>query len=63
MRPVASAAGSVGPDETRGQFEGIEILRRPPRGVAPNAAAWEMVGAGRYMPRRIRGSFRGRELG
>ena len=28
-----------------------------------NAPAWEMVGAGRYMPRRIRGSFPGRELG
>jgi hypothetical protein len=25
--------------------------------------AWELVDAGRYMPRRIRGSFRGRELG
>ena len=26
-------------------------------------AAWEMIEAGRYMPRRIRGSFPGRELG
>jgi hypothetical protein len=25
--------------------------------------AWELVAAGRYMPRRIRGSYRGRELG
>ena len=25
--------------------------------------AWELVEAGRYMPRRIRGSYRGRELG
>ena len=25
--------------------------------------AWEMIDAGRYMPRRIRGSFRGRVLG
>jgi hypothetical protein len=24
---------------------------------------WELVDTGRYMPRRIRGSFRGRELG
>lgn len=24
---------------------------------------WEMIEAGRYQPRRIRGSFRGRELG
>jgi hypothetical protein len=26
-------------------------------------AAWEMIETGRYMPRRIRGSFPGRELG
>jgi hypothetical protein len=25
--------------------------------------AWEMIENGRYMPRRIRGSFRGRALG
>ena len=25
--------------------------------------SWEMVAAGRYMPRRTRGSFPGRELG
>jgi hypothetical protein len=25
--------------------------------------AWEMIEAGRYRPRRIRGSCRGRELG
>jgi hypothetical protein len=34
---------------------------RSPVGDAP--PAWEAVEAGRYMPRRIRGSFRGRELG
>ena len=28
-----------------------------------NAAAWEQIETGRYRPRRIRGSFRGRELG
>jgi hypothetical protein len=26
-------------------------------------AAWEEVDAGRYMPRRIKGSFKGRALG
>jgi hypothetical protein len=26
-------------------------------------AAWEEIGSGRYMPRRIRGSFKGRALG
>jgi hypothetical protein len=30
---------------------------------APDVPAWEMIEAGRYMPRRIRGSFPGRELG
>ena len=28
-----------------------------------DVAAWEEIAAGRYMPRRIRGSFRGRVLG
>ena len=39
----------------------------PPRAVADTATAgapaWEEIAAGRYMPRRIRGSFPGRELG
>ncbi|MFO0969754.1 MAG: hypothetical protein U0793_29715 [Gemmataceae bacterium] len=33
---------------------------RPPQG---GVAAWEEIAAGRFMPRRIRGSFRGRALG
>lgn len=28
-----------------------------------NVPAWEQIEAGRYRPRRIRGSLRGRELG
>ena len=28
-----------------------------------NPDAWEMIDIGRYRPRRIRGSLRGRELG
>jgi hypothetical protein len=43
--------------ETRGEREEILVA------AAHNAPAWEMVGPGRYMPRRIRGSFHGRELG
>ena len=31
--------------------------------AADNVLAWEMIEAGRYMPRRTRGSFPGRELG
>jgi hypothetical protein len=40
---------------TAGQFTG-----EPGPGEAP---AWEEVAAGRYMPRRIKGSFKGRALG
>jgi hypothetical protein len=32
-------------------------------GVEAPAAPWEEIESGRYMPRRIRGSYRGRELG
>jgi hypothetical protein len=28
-----------------------------------NAPAWEEVSSGRYMPRRIKGSYKGRALG
>jgi hypothetical protein len=31
--------------------------------TSASVSAWEMIEAGRYMPRRIRGSFPGRELG
>jgi hypothetical protein len=34
-----------------------------PDPAAENVPAWEMIAAGRYMPRRTRGSFPGRELG
>jgi hypothetical protein len=38
-----------------GQFTG--------EAVPDDGAAWEEVSAGRYMPRRIRGSYKGRALG
>ncbi len=41
--------------------------REPPPFPAPpdpdRGPAWELVETGRYRPRRIRGSFPGRELG
>jgi hypothetical protein len=35
----------------------------PAAPVTARVPAWELVEAGRYRPRRIRGSFPGRELG
>jgi hypothetical protein len=32
-------------------------------GQPEEVRAWEQIEAGRYMPRRIRGSYRGRSLG
>ena len=46
-----------------GAFEAYGRQEEFPEDAARNPLAWEMVAAGRYMPRRIRGSFRGRELG
>jgi hypothetical protein len=39
------------------------IHQTPDKAVAEPPMAWEQIENGRYMPRRIRGSFRGRELG
>jgi hypothetical protein len=49
--------------ETSREAEEASILRIVPEAAGENVPAWELVEAGRYMPRRIRGSFRGRELG
>ena len=47
---------------------GNENARPLPDRVAPGSGpqqvrGWEMIEAGRYMPRRFKGSFPGRELG
>ena len=39
----------------------MEVLPEP--AADARVASWEMIEAGRYMPRRTRGSFPGRELG
>jgi hypothetical protein len=46
--------------------EGGELNRRPPvvdKATPEEVQAWEEIEAGRYMPRRIRGSCRGQTLG
>jgi hypothetical protein len=43
--------------------EGTPIPPTPDETTAGLSPAWEMIENGRYMPRRIRGSYRGRELG
>ena len=45
---------------------GPDVALTPPVVPEPGAAdprPWEEIESGRYMPRRIRGSHRGRELG
>jgi len=55
-------AGNRSQGEAVGR-EGDMTLPLAEGGEADQPQAWEMVENGRYMPRRIRGSFRGRELG
>jgi hypothetical protein len=49
--------------ETSREAEETSILRIVPQAAGESVPAWELVDTGRYMPRRIRGSCRGRELG
>lgn len=35
----------------------------PHENMADDVPAWELIASGRFRPRRIRGSYRGRELG
>ncbi len=46
------------------ELENTKSLPHLPGELEPDQIpAWELIDVGRYMPRRIRGSFRGRELG
>jgi hypothetical protein len=42
---------------------GVASPFEPPHVSAAGPQPWELVDVGRYMPRRIRGSLLGRELG
>jgi hypothetical protein len=54
-------------DTTRIELDGSQSVQREPQAsdaVEPSEPlAWQEIAAGRYQPRRIRGSCRGRELG
>lgn len=43
--------------------DGDLLQQLPGDAEAEQPPAWEQIDTGRYMPRRIRGSFRGRALG
>ncbi len=47
----------------RGRIGKGSAVRALPEATAESVPAWELLESGRYMPRRIRGSFPGRELG
>ena len=50
--------------DTRKQLEEPSVVELDPHTVRDeNVPAWEQLEAGRYRPRRIKGSFPGRELG
>jgi hypothetical protein len=50
-------------DEIRLTEEATAAPAAPVSNLESDVLAWEQIEAGRYMPRRIRGSNRGRELG
>ena len=43
--------------------DGTSNVQPADTGTPEDVLAWEEISAGRYMPRRIRGSCRGRVLG
>lgn len=46
-----------------GEIESISIPQISGAAEPEQPPPWELIDTGRYRPRRIRGSFRGRELG
>lgn len=51
--------------EPRQDAEAAQFPDSPQPAISNDVRAWELIDpeAGRYLPRRIRGSFRGRALG
>jgi hypothetical protein len=50
-------------EEAQARREDEELDRELPPAEEVEVPAWEQIEAGRFMPRRIRGSCRGRTLG
>jgi hypothetical protein len=57
---MANRSRAAGPDEKPTLPADRRLLADA---AADSVRAWEEIEAGRYMPRRTRGSFPGRELG
>jgi hypothetical protein len=50
--------------DDRKKLEASSVIQIDPHAVSDeHVPAWEQLEAGRYRPRRIKGSFPGRELG
>jgi len=45
------------------KLDGSDRQRLPSEGDSPEVPAWTEMEPGRFMPRRVRGSCRGRALG
>jgi hypothetical protein len=57
--PMREREASLGPADPPEGHGGVDDRKAAAEGFP----AWEQIEAGRYMPRRTRGSFPGRELG
>jgi len=55
--------GSEQPRDRAGEVEQATAAQFADEAEPAEVRAWEQVDAGRYMPRRIKGSCRGRALG
>ena len=64
-KPDAAKPDAAKPDAARTGGRAALLPGSHGEETAEEFAAWELIDAeaGRYMPRRIRGSFRGRALG